>query len=118
MEIEGTANVTQNFTSLGLHIFTAQRDTPIGVQAQEADSGHVLDQAKQLLSIPVDGGAHGSTFRGQRWPRQVLARLEDLVFELDELRAVFCAHKVTLCNIRLAEVFLLVVITGKKPASG
>ena len=73
VEIEGTANVMQNLTSLGLHISTAQTDTPIILQAQEADSGHVLDQAKQLLSIPVDGHAHGSIFRGKAghgkfWP--------------------------------------------------
>lgn len=106
VEIEGTANIMQNLTSLDHRIPPAQRYTLIGVQDQEAKFGHVLDHAKQLLSISVDGDVHGSIFRGQRWPRQVLARLEDLVLELDELRSVLYAHKMTLCNIRLPEVFL------------
>ena len=118
VEIEQTTNAIQNFTSLHLYIPTAQRDTPIGFRHHEAKTGHMLEQAKQLLSIPVDGNLHGSTFRGQRWPRQVLTRLEDLVCETDELRSVLCAHKVTSCDVRLAVVCLLVAIPGEGPASG
>ena len=77
----------------------------------------MLDQTKQLLSIPIDDDVHGPIFRGQRWPHQVVARLEDFVFDLDEPRLVPCTHKTTPRNIRLAEVLLHVMIPGKKPAS-
>ena len=52
VQTEGTANIMQNLTGLELRILAAQGDTPIGAQDQGADSGHVLDKAKQLASYP------------------------------------------------------------------
>ena len=51
-------------------------------------------------------------FRGQSLPNLVLARLEDLVFALDDLRSILGAHKTAFRNPSLAKVLLLVVVPG------
>ena len=56
--------VMQSLTTLDLHIATARSDTEVAVWGQEADPEHVLEQAKHLLSISVDGDARDSVLRG------------------------------------------------------
>ena len=53
-----------------------------------------------------------SFFRGQSLPNLVLARLEDFVFGLDDLKSILGAHKTAFRNLSLAKVLLLVVFFG------
>ena len=79
---------------------------------------HVLDQITHLLNISFDSDVMVPFFLGKSLPNLVLARLEDLVFELDDLRSTFCAHMTALRNLSPAKLFLLFVIPGLKAASG
>ena len=51
-------------------------------------------------------------FRGQSLPNLLLTRLEDFVFQLDDLRSILCVHKTAFRNLRPAKVLLLIVIPG------
>ena len=72
----------------------------------------MLDQTKLLLNHPVDGDVHHSVSPGQSPTNLILARLEDLVFELDDLRSILCVHQTTLPFLSLAKLLMLVVIPG------
>ena len=72
----------------------------------------MLDQTKLLLNHPVGDDVHDSISPGQSPTNLVLGRLDDLVFELDDLRSILCVQQTTLRNLSLAKVLLLVVIPG------
>ena len=63
-----------------------------------------ISQSIAMFMIPF--------FLGQSLPNLVLARLEDLVFQLDDLRSILCVHMTALRNLGPAKLFLLIVIPG------